>query len=457
MPQTLLASEKALNHEDGINLTNGLAEIKNAIYGIGDNGNLAAIEVSPAESAHAVGAYLTYHGILYEVTAAIAVGDSLAEGTNIVKKTVDERFNEIEDFIDAKFDDDWTYIANQVAHGNGARLYPVASQFIIPHTEYGNMVFDVLHHITPASDAMLKAKLPAGKQYGMVIGMHDVIYSTQFDREEAFYYAENGLTAGTYNITVKAQPWYTADENKTFQFTLASDVPAGGILCWGDYNASREGKYMTAYASRSATSAQQTATMTEGSGGTSLGATDGNSAHVNHFHRTMFGSNDWEESGVRQWLNTDAAANNWWEPKTEWDRIISYSNRNGFLKGFSADFVGALLNCTHKNRSNSVYDSHGTSQAYYTTDKMFLLCNEECGLAQEQSIECGKLFDYYLNATNTDRIKYDITNSATARYWWLRSPNPSHSGHERGVHTSGALDSYYASSGLGVAAACIIG
>lgn len=44
---------------------------------------VAPTETSPAAAAHAVGENLIYNGALYEVTAAIAVGDTLTVGTNI--------------------------------------------------------------------------------------------------------------------------------------------------------------------------------------------------------------------------------------------------------------------------------------------------------------------------------------------------------------------------------------
>ena len=361
----------------------------------------------------------------------------------------DSQIEALAEIVSAKHSDDWSVVQKMVQSGLGAEAYPVGAQFEVSHSAYTNILFDVLHHITPNSDPLLKAWLPEGKQYGMVLGMHHVIYSTQFDREEAFYFAEAGLTAGTYNVTITRQPWYAADVGKTFQFTLTNDVPAGGILCWGDYNASREGKNVTVYADRYSTTASQTAQMTEGNAGTAL-------TNLNVFDRTMFGSNDWEESGLRQWLNADVAAD-WWEPKTQYDRVIGYNTRPGFLYGFNADFKAAIVTGTHKNRSNNVFDSHGTGQAYTTSEKMFLLCNEEVGLAQEQGIECGKLLDYYRNATNADRIKYDISAQTTARNWWLRVPTPYNAYYERVVFTSGALDSSYAVSGYGAVAACVIG
>lgn len=46
-------------------------------------GSVAVIETSPATASHAVGSYIVWNGQLYEVTASIAVGETLTVGTNI--------------------------------------------------------------------------------------------------------------------------------------------------------------------------------------------------------------------------------------------------------------------------------------------------------------------------------------------------------------------------------------
>ena len=458
----LTDKEKAINHEDGVAIKNNLNLIAEAVSTLSDGHgvNLADLEVSPAEAAHSIGDLLVYNGFLYEVTAAIAIGDTLTEGTNISKISMEDLFdgvntqltedrNDIDwltDVVANAHTDDWGVIQSMIQKGLGSQLYPVGTQFLVHHATYGDMVFDVIGH---------DHDIPTGKTHSMTLLMHHVIYSTQFDEREAFYYAENGLTAGTYNVTINRQPWYAADVGKTFQFTLASDVPAGAILTWnGSYNETRDGKTVSVYATHGATSASQTAIISEGSGGTALGNVDGTGA-CNIYDRTVFGSNDWEESGLRQWLNADVASN-WWTAKTNWDRLVSYYSRPGFLYGFDSDFKAVLAETTHLNRSNEVYDSHGTKQAYSTTEKIFLLSNEEVGLSSESGITCGTVYPYYANAQNADRIKYDISSQSTARYWWLRLPGPSGAGGERFVFTSGALDGYSAGNGFGAVAACVI-
>ena len=58
-------------------------------------GSVAVIETSPATATHAVGDYIVWNGKLYEVTTAIAVGETLTVGTNITATTVGEKLSAI--------------------------------------------------------------------------------------------------------------------------------------------------------------------------------------------------------------------------------------------------------------------------------------------------------------------------------------------------------------------------
>ena len=119
-------------------------------------------------------------------------------------------------------------------------------------------------------------------------------------------------------------------------------------------------------------------------------------------------------------------------------------------------FVATVRTGTHLNRTNQVFDLLGTKVAYSTEERFFLLSNEEIGFSSESGIVCGSLFSFYDGANNDDRIKYDIANEDTARYWWLRTPYPSSAHNERLVNSSGALSFINAYHGIGAAAACEI-
>ena len=63
-------------------------------------------------------------------------------------------------------------------------------------------------------------------------------------------------------------------------------------------------------------------------------------------------------------------------------------------------------------------------------------------------------WDMFIGASNNDRIRY---HNGTARYYWLRSPNPSYAVSERRVLPSGALGNNNASSSHGVSAGLCLG
>ena len=50
--------------------------------------SIAAVDGPTATANHAIGSYLTMGGTLYKVTRAIAVGETIAAGTNVTATTV---------------------------------------------------------------------------------------------------------------------------------------------------------------------------------------------------------------------------------------------------------------------------------------------------------------------------------------------------------------------------------
>ena len=289
--------------------------------------------------------------------------------------------------------------------------------------------------------------------------------AVQYDATEAFYFAELGLAAGTYNITIANQAWYTADNGKTFQFELTKTLPVGGQLVFAmTYNATLEGKSVKSYANKTTTTALETVTLTEGSEGTSLGTTNGSSPNVNHMHRAIFGSNNYAQSAVRQWLNSAAVAGSVWTPTNVFDRPASWATSyNGFMHGLPADFLAVVQPAVLACRTNSLFEvesldgtAFAINQLYsLKADKFFLLSRPEIfGNWDSESYKDGTQLEYYNGLTATERIKRDA--AGTARYAWLRSPYPSHAHLARIVISSGDVSNYSAYFGYGVAPACII-
>lgn len=287
--------------------------------------------------------------------------------------------------------------------------------------------------------------------------------AVQYDATEAFYYAAEELAAGTYNITIANQAWYTADNGKTFQFELTKALPVGGQLVFAmTYNATLEGKSVKSYANKTTTTALETVTLTEGSEGTSLGTTNGSSPNVNHMHRAIFGSNNYAQSAVRQWLNSAAAAGSVWTPTNVFDRPASWATSyNGFMHGLPADFLAVVQPAVLACRTNSLFEvesldgtAFAINQLYsLKADKFFLLSRPEIfGDWDSASYKDGTQLEYYNGLTATERIKRDA--AGTARNAWLRSPNPSNANNARIVNSDGTLNNNNAYNGNGVAPDC---
>ncbi len=354
---------------------------------------------------------------------------------------------------------DYKTVQELVRGGGGKRYFPIGTQFAVPHSAYGGgtVIFDVVDHDGYKNPHDLSA-------HTMTLLMHDCIYGRMVDNAEAMYAVNaavwpDGLPAGTYNFTLLPGYDETNGGGKTYQFTTTVLVPVGGIIMFPwSYNKQASTVLISTYENCAATADLESGiAVTEGTGGTSLGTTDGNTPHMNHAHRLRYGSNHYGEGAVRQWLNSDAAANAWWKPQTEFDRAPNYANAAGFLNGIDPDFLSIVGEVDVVTAYNTVYNVNGVKSGTYTTrDKFFLPSRVELGYGIENSVSEGSAFAYYDGATNTDRIKYDIANPSAARFWWVRSPYPWNAYSVRFVSPDGSLDIGSAYNGVGAAAACVI-
>ena len=348
----------------------------------------------------------------------------------------------------------WAEIQREVQLGHGAVLFPVGSQLTLSHTVYGDIAMDVVSHDTV-------------KKYGdenahtMTLMAHDCIANLQFDSDEAMYYAETELAAGTYCFTVNSA--YSKWTTGTYNFTLSKNVPAGGQICiGGGSNTALTDLYIRTYASQQTTTILETTAskIASGEAGTSLGVW---AEDLNHPHRMSWGSNNYKESALRQLLNSDAAAGSIWTPQTKFDRPPSWasdSNYEGFLKGCPADFLDAIAPAVVKCSANNTYECPASmggtvtkNTAYELTDKIFLASATEVGLSGGDVADGSTLYEFFEGASNTDRIKY-LNDSA--RYWWLRTPTAGSAHIVRGVNIDGSLSGSGANNAYGLVPACII-
>lgn len=175
--------------------------------------------------------------------------------------------------------------------------------------------------------------------------------------------------------------------------------------------------------------------------------------------RKRYGNNKYSVSNLDQWLNSTAAAGQWYSPKHSADQSpnsTSYVSRNpydtdaGFLAGFDDAFVAALKDTTLKVALNTVTDG-GSYES--VVRKFFLPSGAELFGAAENSVMEGSLLSYFSANTNEIRIAQlsayaaqDNTNKGSSAvtvgsnwYYWLRTPNSSSSNYVRTVYSDGSL------------------
>lgn len=273
---------------------------------------------------------------------------------------------------------------------------------------------------------------------------HDVLPDDmQFEPSQALMYCEDGLVAGSYTFK-----W----NNTQCYFALTQAIPVGGQL------RATTSEFQT-YESTTATAQIESGTVSTETidGATNLGQTG--TGDLNHHDRVSNGSNNFGESGILQWLNSDSPANTPMPRLTKFSRPYVLS-KAGFKAGLDADFLACIANTTWKCSANNIYECPaslgGIAQkgSPYTVTAKFALASEIEGFGEYGGVQDGgTVWDLYVGAEATDRIKY---YNNTARRWWLRSPGWYNANHVRYVSTSGGDGVGNANNSNGVAVACKI-
>lgn len=372
----------------------------------------------------------------------------------------------------------WQGIREIVRAGKAPQYYPLGSILYDNFDPATGTAFQVVgydKHFDPALTAQ-------GYTHSMTLCellLDDVI---TMDAIEAFLYTSQALPAGTYKFTI---PNYddSYGGNKIYYFTSTAELPTNSqiVMNWPHYQTP---KTVTGYAPTASLTAMENTTaatgwnaltLTEWVDGTSPAATDlgtiagptnqaGTSSYgqMNHIHRARYGSNNYLQSGARQYLNSDKTANQWWTPQTIFDRPYGGRSLAGKLTKLSPSFVDVLAKPKIQSRTNQYFETtslDGTTFSLSTnyniqTDRLFLLSPVEIGFSTSDTT-VGTLMGYYQGATDAKRIKYRKSNG-NAYYWWLRTPFPSNCGSFRYVGMTGSLNLSGANGSCGIPAACCI-
>ena len=349
----------------------------------------------------------------------------------------------------------WDDVQALVRSGVAPQIFQIGDQLIC-QKDGVNIVWDVLAHNqdVPTDSTLTRS---------MTLGMHNIYAMMMFDNKEAAFTTESGLTAGIYNFTVGQHPWVSADVGKTYQFTLTQDVPANGQIVFNNaYNVTFNNATVSTYSDGTSTTAIESATMTEGSSGTSLGTINNAgtpASGINSIQRALLGSNNYKESAIRQWLNSDQAAGAVWTPQTKFDRPPDWRNSSkGFMNGLDADFKAVIGEITFNTARNTVSDGGGYDTM---SDKFRLLARENVYAGKEVStVDEGGVYDYYSKYSSHSSASTSADTNRVKRYnnspnwWWLRSPSSGTARNARSVYSGGALSGDSAVGGGGVVVAC---
>jgi hypothetical protein len=171
-----------------------------------------------------------------------------------------------------------------------------------------------------------------------------------------------------------------------------------------------------------------------------------------------YGYDNWGQSSIRQYLNSEASAEKWWTAQHVGDVMPTYASRAGFLAGLDANFKRIIGTTNKITALNKVTDGAGYVQS---TEKIFLLSPTEVMGGAENSIYEGAPYEYYkrlvgdtvVTGSCKSRIKY---NGTTLYWWWLRSPYAGNSFGVRYISDTGSIGSSRAYYSAGIAPAFIL-
>ena len=165
-------------------------------------------------------------------------------------------------------------------------------------------------------------------------------------------------------------------------------------------------------------------------------------------YRKNYGNNRWSVSNIRQWLNSDKGANEWFVKQHEYDSAPDYVNQNGFLYNFSEEEKQIIIPKTNIQVVPSV-DNDGPADT--TVDSVWLPSMTEYFDRANNNIMEGEQFEWFKTKENRNHSS-NIFNSPWMRSTYVGYPDSVHC-----LYSDGSTDSYYdAYAHLGVRPAIMV-
>lgn len=373
--------------------------------------------------AYSLGDFVLYNNVLYKFI------DDKSAGAWDNTKVVNAKVMEVVALRD-RVEMTWDEIHQIVEDGLAPEVFNIGDQIHVTWKDtQANVSYDVPMDVVHFEDVEVEG---GQTKHGMFLQWHYASpFGVQFDSKEAFYVVdENGLPAGDYYFNVPTA--WGSIEAGNYQFTVTDALAEGTqlVLSASNTNASLVGTNVLAYASPTSASAIGTYAISSGNTGTSLGKLqNAGDTNINGFQRAIYGYNRWGQSALRQFLNSSADKNAWWEAQNKYDRYPSeLTTKDAFMKGLPSNFLNVVKKIKVNTALNTVMDD-GSLEATY--DKFFIPALEQFYVVPQTSGEgsywekwkrqSGASSPLAQGGTYAQMITNGIDNTNTAQTVRLRS------------------------------------
>lgn len=356
-----------------------------------------------------------------------------------------------------------------VQAGKASEVYNIGDQIVVPWTDVTTgQKYEAVGDIVHFGNVTLKdgEEVP-----GMFIQWHYATpFGVQFDNNEAFYTTSGvELPAGTYNITVGVDWGRNCKKGERYQFVLTKPVPQDGMLVGfrGILEKTPTEWRVSSYRDGTSTEAIETVSVTAGSAGTSLGTfTLAGDSSLNGLPRLSYGYSRWSQSAMRQWLNSDKPAGQWWTSQNKFDRVPEqHATKAGFMSGFEKEFLDCIQPIKVVTVLNTVSDK-ADGETEVTYDTFFLPSLEQMYIVPQLAGE-GDVWEYWKRASGMStkmnqrrtypQIRtYAIESHTSAQNVNLRSVNRGDACKTWTVDDSGNVTCYNAVDALRSSPVCVI-
>lgn len=169
---------------------------------------------------------------------------------------------------------------------------------------------------------------------------------------------------------------------------------------------------------------------------------------------------------MRQWLNSDKPAGQWWTSQNKFDRVPEqHATKAGFMSGFEKEFLDCIQPIKVVTALNTVSDK-AAGETEVTYDTFFLPSLEQMYITPQLAGE-GDVWEYWKRASGMStkmqqwqiypQIRtYAIESHTSAQGVRLRSAYRDTACHTWYVNSSGYVYTNYAVNALRCAPVCVI-